>query len=133
LGERVCGEQLGSDWEDMLASTEDRATEALIRAVRDHLADCLMVLPALLAEKDQAPLHFYFATMTGLRRQLFPTLVVAYEESLIRSNTSRLKQVVREGARHWREGASQILDAYRKRTACSGVTLSTEMADRLKF
>jgi len=133
LGERVCGEQLGSDWEEMLSATEDRATEALIRAVRDHLADCLMVLPALLAEKDQAPLHFYFATMTGIRRQLFPALVEAYEESLIRSNASRLKQVVREGARHWLEGASQILGAYRRGAASSGVTLSAEMSARLKF
>jgi len=60
-------------------------------------------------------------------------LVEAYEESLIRSNASRLKQVVREGARHWLEGASQILGAYRRGAAGSGVTLSTEMSDRLKF
>ena len=33
-------------------------------------------------------------------------LVEAYEESLIRSNASRLKQVIPEGARHWLEGAS---------------------------
>jgi hypothetical protein len=71
--------------------------------------------------------------MTGIRRQLFPALVEAYEESLIRSNASRLKQVVREGARHWLEGASQILGAYRRGAAGSGVTLSAEMSDRLKF
>ncbi|HCK75534.1 MAG TPA: hypothetical protein DHW07_00135 [Gammaproteobacteria bacterium] len=133
LGERVCGEQLGSDWEDMLSATEDRATEALMRTVRDNLADCLMVLPALLAEKDQASLHFYFATMTGLRRQLFPALVEAYEEFLIRSSASRLKQVVREGARHWLEGASHLLEAYRRGVAGSDFTLSSEMAERLKF
>ncbi len=132
-GERVCTEQLGSDWEDMLSLTEDRATEALLRAVRDHLADCLLVLPALLVQKERAPLDFYFATLTGLRRQLFPALVEAYEESLIGNSAARLKQVVRQGARHWREGASQILETYRKSSARRGVTLDAQMADRLKF
>jgi len=132
LGERVCGQQLGGDWEDMLASTNDRTTEALIRAVRDHLADCLMVLPALLAEGERAPLHFYFATMTGLRRQMFPALVDAYEGSLSGNNVSRLKQVVRQGATHWLDSAAQILNAYHKRASC-GATFSIDMAERLKF
>ena len=133
LGERVCGQQLGSDWEDMLSSTDDQATEALIRAVRDHLADCFMVLPALLAQEERAPLHFYFATMTGLRRQLFPALVDAYEESLFGNNISQLKQVVRQGTKHWLDSAAQMLSAYHKRRSRSGLIFSVEMADRLKF
>ncbi len=107
--------------------------EALSRAVRDHLADCLLVLPALLAQKERAPLDFYFATLTGLRRQLFPALIEAYEESLIVDSAARLKQVVRQGSRHWREAASQILETYRKSSAGRGVTLDAQMADRLKF
>jgi len=35
--------------------------ELYVRAARDHLADCLVTLPALLEREDHAALHYYFA------------------------------------------------------------------------
>ena len=57
----------------------------------------------------------------------------AYEESLIGNSAARLKQVVRQGARHWREGASQILETYRKSSVRRGITLDAQLADRLRL
>lgn len=123
LGEKVCGEYLGEDWEKMLMATADRAEESLIRAVRDHLADCWMVLPALLNEQETGALHFYFATLTGLRRQLFPTLFNAYRRWVADHDPEPLRGAVREGAAHWLRRALVLLEDHRANLASAPRTV----------
>jgi hypothetical protein len=65
----------------------------LARAVRDHLADCLVTLPTLLEREAVGSLHFYLANLSGLRRALFPALLQAYE-SWLESRYRPLAQVV---------------------------------------
>jgi hypothetical protein len=120
LGELVCGQLLGDDWERMLQALGPSVAEVLARAVRDHLADCVTVLPALLAQEEQAPLHFYFASMTPTRKQLFPALYSAYQGWLADNNRALLKQAVRQGQGHWRAGANAILSAYRRQGKDAG-------------
>ncbi len=120
LGELVCGRWLGDDWERMLQALGPSVAEVLARAVRDHLADCVTVLPALLAQEEQAPLHFYFASMTPARKQLFPALYSAYQGWLGDDDRALLKQAVRQGQGHWRAGANAILSAYRRQGKDAG-------------
>ncbi len=113
LGEKVCGDHLGEEWERMLGDTQDRAHESILRAVRDHLADCLMVLPSLLSKENSGSVHFYFATMTGLRRQLFPALSEAYRHWVRDDELTSLREVVRQGADHWLRRATELLERHR--------------------
>ena len=114
LGERVCVDLLGKEWEEMIFSlVDDISMESAARAVRDNLADCLVLLPALINQNEQAPLHLYFATLTEFRKKLFPTLVDAYKIWSIEGNASELSEIVRGGAEHWYLGAKKMLEEYK--------------------
>ena len=78
-GEIAAGRILGPDWSRMLSGFTGKRAELLARAVRDNLADCLVTLPGLLQRGADESLHFWFSTLDGLRRELFPLLVGAYE------------------------------------------------------
>ncbi len=71
LGEVRAGRLVGSRWEAMLAGLDDRRAELVARAARDLLADCLVTLPTLLDRGAPGPLHFWFASLDGMRRELF--------------------------------------------------------------
>ena len=59
IGEARAGELLGTEWEEMLLDLGRSRAEFTARAVRDHLADCLVTLPALLEHDDDRSLRFY--------------------------------------------------------------------------
>jgi hypothetical protein len=99
-GEHAAGKLLGPGWEEMLAGFTGRRAELLVRAVRDNLADCLVTLPALLDQNDDASLHFWFANFDGLRRELFPRLVSAYEQYLV-GDAAALRTTAAAGTEHW--------------------------------
>jgi len=113
LGEAMAGELLGDAWPEMivaLARTRGETTrgETTARAVRDLLADCLSTLPELMERANLPALHFYFATFDGMRRQLFPQALEAYEQFL-RGREGRLRDVVSEGRTRWLETARELL------------------------
>jgi hypothetical protein len=104
-GEHAAGKLLGPGWEEMLAAFTSRRAELVARAVRDNLADCLVTLPALLEQADEASLHFWFANFDGLRRDLFPRLVAAYEPG----NADMVSGAVAAGRQHWLDVARRLL------------------------
>ena len=79
IGEVKAGLLLGESWNDMLSQLARTQAEIMLRAVRDHLADALTTLPALIEKGSEASLHFYFGNMTAMRKHLAPELVNAYE------------------------------------------------------
>jgi hypothetical protein len=113
-GEHAAGRLLGPEWPVMLASFDRRRPELLARAVRDHLADCLSTLPALLAGGNWPSLHFWFANLEGLRRELFPALVAAYEAWLETADTAPLDEALAAGRRHWLAAAERLLALHRR-------------------
>jgi len=84
-----------------------------LRSVRDHLADCLSTLPSLIENKNEVSLHFYFANLTSLRKEIFPKMMRAYEHWVETGNYEALAQVADKGEIHWREQAFKVLDAHR--------------------
>ncbi|HFD81515.1 MAG TPA: hypothetical protein ENK05_14175 [Gammaproteobacteria bacterium] len=113
IGEVRAGELLGEDWHELLAALPRSRLELMARAVRDHLADALSTLPALL-ERDHPPsLHFYFANLSGMRRQLYPALSKAYEEWVEYGDTRRLRRQVESGREHWLGLARELLELHR--------------------
>ena len=111
MGEVEAGRRLGAGWEKLLAGVFRSRAEYTARAVRDHLADCLVTLPALMTREAVPSIHFFFANLTGMRRSLFPSLVRAYE-AWLGGNAGVLTQVVSEGKDHWEDVAHRLLAAF---------------------
>jgi hypothetical protein len=109
LGEARAGEQLGDSWHDMLSGLSRSKAEIMARAVRDIVADNLVTLPALIERENTAALHFYFASFTGMRRQLYPEIMTAYRRWADGGNISGLRGMVEQGEYYWLGKARSML------------------------
>lgn len=112
-GEVLAGKRLGPEWERMLARLPRSKTEIMIRAVRDHLADSLTTLPELVSRGNSAALHFYFANLTSMRKQIFPALTEAYESWVQQGERGALEQLAAASEVHWSSLAGQMLETWR--------------------
>jgi hypothetical protein len=124
IGEARAEALLGEDWNAMLGQLTSRHAELLARAVRDHLADCLVTLPTLLEREAIGSLHFYLANLSGLRRALFPALPQAYENWLGNRNPALLADTVSRAEAHWLDVARQLVAAYRRDPAHGDAALN---------
>jgi len=112
VGEARAEKLLGEAWGAMLAQLTSKHAELLARAVRDHLADCLVTLPTLLQREADGSLHFYVANLSGLRRALFPSLSTAYEQWQQHGNSKSLSRVSAQGERHWLHVARELMQTF---------------------
>ncbi len=112
LGEVEAGIRFGPEWERMLNALWHTRAELVARAVRDHLADCLLTLPALLREERVASLHFYFANLNGMRQALFPSLQSAYRQWHENNDSGQLVECIERGQEHWQMAGERLLKAY---------------------
>jgi hypothetical protein len=120
MGEHAAGARLGPAWSTALAAIARTPAELYARAARDHLADCLVTLPMLMARGATASLHFWFANLDGMRREAFPRIAGSY--AAFRDGDMRpLEDAVAFGAAHF--------DAVCRRIAEAG-ELGTERAVR---
>jgi hypothetical protein len=113
LGEAVSGRLLGPDWRELVSHLPRSRGELLARSAKDHLADCLVALPTLLDEGNEASIHFFFANLTAMRRTLFPALVSAYKQWTADGDPAPLRELAAAGAVHWERAARRMLDEYR--------------------
>ena len=111
-GEYEAGQRLGEGWEPMLMDLIHTPAELMARAVRDHLADCLMTLPELAHRGDDASLHFYVGNLTHMRKDLFPGLERAYDAWRCGGDTSTILDVAERGREHWERLAMSMLDLH---------------------
>ena len=114
IGEVKAGELLGDQWQAMLAGMPHSKAEIMIRAVRDHLADALSTLPELLSGMNSAALHFYIANMANMRKQLYPSLISAYETWATTGNSHALERCATDSVEHWQTLCESVLAIYRK-------------------
>ena len=112
IGEVVAGNLLGDGWSKMLYCLTNTPLEGSARAVRDNLADNMMVLPALMSSGTTSSLHFYFAGFHSRRSELYPTLKEAYGIWDEGQTLAPLKAVVRRGQEHWLNTAQQLVSCY---------------------
>jgi len=116
IGERVAEELIGEGWQSMVLGIENPVLELKARAVRDNLADCVSSLPAFLSLDDQMSLDFFYANMTGLRKELFPSFCKAYWQAKREGNYRAISAVVREGKKHWLKVSRQLITEAARRT-----------------
>lgn len=84
--------------------------DALVRALRDQLADLGVTLPALLQRGDPGPLHAWFAAYEGLREAMFPALPAAYAAWRGGDGGALLKARLAHGLRHFEALAVELLE-----------------------
>ena len=112
LGEVGAGRELGESWKKMLHQLTRRRRELIARAIRDHIADCMVTLPTLLAQGADPSLHFYFANFSGMRKSIFPQLHQAYEQWRKDGTLEPLKNTVSEGADLWLERGKSLINSF---------------------
>jgi hypothetical protein len=112
VGEIKAGKILGPKWKEMVMSLAGNKAELVARAIRDHLADSLATLPAIVTEADSARLHYYFANFASIRKAIWPELLAAYNEWRDSHSMSALEQQVLLGQEKWRRIAENLLDCY---------------------
>jgi hypothetical protein len=112
-GEFEAGRRLGPDWQALRAALPSRRADLYVRALRDHLADCLVTLPALLQRRDAGSLHFWFANLEGVRALLFPRLERAYVAWCGGDEGRALHAAVSAGQVHWQQACEHLLQLHR--------------------
>ncbi len=112
LGEAKAGALLGTDWESLLADLMRTRGEIMARAVRDLLADCESTLPGLLARREPAAIHFYFANFVGMRRKLFPELAAEYRGWLEHGSLAGIEREAGTGRERWHRLAREMMTAH---------------------
>lgn len=114
VGEVMAGERLGPDWEEMLAALPRSRIEISLRGIRDHLADSLSTLPTLLEVDRAATLHFFFATLTPMRKAQAPRLLLAYDDWHRSRATAALRDYIPEAQAHWQDLTRQALQLHQE-------------------
>lgn len=128
IGEHRAGRRLGPGWGEVRLALEDRRSELLLRAVRDHLADLGTTLPALIERGDAVSLHFWFAGYDGPRRQLFPGLAGAYRAWCEGDGGAALEQACEAGVCHFDDLARQVLDLHAQHGSAAGRHIAALLA-----
>jgi hypothetical protein len=109
IGEYRAGQWLEPGWAAMRLALNERRTDLRVRAVRDHIADLEVTLPALVSRDQGMALHFWFANFEGVRQQLFPSLASAYAAWRRGDAGDALLAAAQAGAAHFRALANEIL------------------------
>ena len=109
-GEIEAGKLLGPGWEELLYELPYSKASIMLRAIRDHLADALTTLPALLQLDHPASWHFYFGNLNNMRKSLFPALNAAYENWVKTGSLQELKLAIEKSKYHWLTLCEEILN-----------------------
>jgi len=113
-GEYEAGVRLGGQWELMLLDLAHTPVELMARAVRDHLADCLVTLPTLATEGRDASIHFFLGNLSNMRKEIFPGLDQAYRQWHESGDTEPLSAIAGAGRAHWERLAYSMMDLHRE-------------------
>ena len=115
IGEVKAGDALGDSWHEMIEAFPRSRLELMARAVRDHLADALSTLPSLIERAHPPSLHFYFANLSGMRREIYPALLDAYHHWVEYNDVSQLGHLVETGRQHWLQVARELIQLHQSR------------------
>ena len=97
----------------MLAGLPRSKAEFMARAVRDLLSDSITTLPDLVANGSDAALHFFFANLNSLRKDLAPALTQAYDGWVEHCRRDAIEALLPASERHWDGLAAQMLEVFR--------------------
>ncbi len=108
-GEILAGHLLGEKWQTLLFSLPHSTASIMLRAIRDHLADSLTTLPALVLSNSAPSWHFYFGNLNNMRKDLFPSIIKGYNEWHETGSLSKISDIITQGQEHWLQLCQEIL------------------------
>ena len=108
-GEILAGHLLGEKWQTLLFSLPHSTASIMLRAIRDHLADSLTTLPALVLSNSAPSWHFYFGNLNNMRKDLFPSIIKGYNEWHETGSLSKISNIIAQGQEHWLQLCQEIL------------------------
>ena len=108
-GERAASAWLDPDWATLRLALRRARPAQQLRAVRDHIADLGLTLPALLERGDPVPLHFWFSHYEGWREALYPSLVEAYRAWDAGDRGAALRAACDRGSAHFAALARELI------------------------
>ena len=109
IGEHRAAATLEPGWAALRLSVQDRRAALWLRAVRDHLADLRVTLPALRREEPAPALHLWFAQHEGAHAALFPGLAGAYRAWCADDGGAALERACTVGLAHFEALAQELL------------------------
>ncbi len=115
IGEVQAGKILGDQqWNKMLNTLPRSAAEIMLRAIRDNLADSLTTLNKLLETHSPASIHFYFGSMTAMRKKLSSQLIMAYENWYQNGDLTPIAEYIHISRQHWEHLGKQCLQLFKE-------------------
>ena len=112
IGEIMASKILGNTWNSMVMNMPRSQLEFMARAIKDHLADAISTLPKLIENPEPAQIHFYFANMTGMRKEIFPSLHDAYNTWVKQGSLNHLREKTEQSKQHWETLGKDLLDIF---------------------
>lgn len=109
IGEHRAARTLEPGWAGLRLAVHDRRAALWLRAVRDHLADLRVTLPALLDEGPSAAMHLWFSHHEGAHAALFPGLADAYRAWCAGDGGGALERACAHGEAHFEALAHELL------------------------
>jgi len=104
------------EWLQILNENTDRAAEFYVRGVKDLLADTSDKGPLkyIVGERKKALLNFHMAFLDGIRKELFPEIVDAFQRFSDSGDWSLLEEARRAGYRRAEELRAHILGLWKR-------------------
>ncbi len=110
---------LGPDWQKMLVDLPRSPAHFMVRAVRDHIADCYKTLPELFQQKNDESIHFYFGNFGSIRKKIFPSLIDCYKHWNDSKNLDSVLEFTDKAYTHWCTLGRDLIDCWHKNGANS--------------
>jgi len=115
LGEAFENER-SDDWLDVLSHTSDRWSEFYIRGIKDLLADTSEMGPikSIVERRQRALLCFYIVLLDGIRKELFPEMMNAFQHFAESNDWSVIEEARRTGYKRAVELMKALLGAWKE-------------------
>ncbi len=110
LGEAFEDER-SEEWLDMLGRNRDRAAEFFLRGTKDLLADTSDrgPLKSITDKRDRPLLNFYMLFLDGMRKELFPEIVTAFQKFVEEGDWAEIEEARETGYGRAKDLRGQIL------------------------
>lgn len=125
LGEVQAGEIFGDQWNEMLNTLPRSVAEIMLRAIRDNLADALTTLDTLLEKNISASIHFYFGSLTAMRKKLSPQLIETYEIWYQNGDIEPMVKHIGVARQHWEKVGKACLQLFEQQGKKSADAIET--------
>ncbi len=105
-----------AEWLEILGGNTDRAAEFYVRGVKDLLADTSEKGPLeyIIRERERSLLNFHIAFLDGIRKEIFPEIINAFQKFSENGDWSLLEDARRIGYRRAQELMVRILELWKR-------------------